>query len=205
MRKRRIDESPKYLWTPKVWAVLRVLGHVEGEFRKWARSIDNLFITTFGREFIEILEYILEQEDTIEMTKMEEEFGSGTVTDIGDLEDKADQIHRVLLTLTSGETEDLMVGASNGFEAYRRVHRRWDPRTSGRKRNILRAILQPERVKTWTAVRPAIEQLEELIRRYEARRNASGARETLIGRHQVRFIGDVGTPRFGETSFVEQE
>ena len=84
-------------------------------------SIDNLFITTFGREFIEILEYILEQEDTIEMTKMEEEFGSGTVTDIGDLEDKADQIHRVLLTLTSGEAEDLMVGASNGFEAYRRV------------------------------------------------------------------------------------
>ena len=82
---------------------------------------------------IEVLEYLLEQEDTIEMSEMEEEFGSGTVTDIGDLEDKADQIHRVLLTLTSGETEDLMVGASNGFEAYRRVHRRWDPRTSGRK------------------------------------------------------------------------
>ena len=151
-------------------------GNVEGEFRKWARSIDNLFVTTFGREFIEILEFILEQEDTIEMSRMESEFGAGTVSDLDDLEDKADQIHRVLLTLTSGETEDLTVGASNGFEAYRRVHRRWDPRTSGRKRNILRASLQPERVKTWTAVRPAIEQLEELIRRYEARRNASGAR-----------------------------
>ena len=72
-----------------------------------------------------------------------------------------------------------MVGASNGFEAYRRVHRRWDPRTSGRKRNILRAILQPERAKTWAAVRPAIEQLEELIRRYESRRSAAGIRETL--------------------------
>ena len=72
-----------------------------------------------------------------------------------------------------------MVGASNGFEAYRRVHRRWDPRTSGRKRNILRAILQPERVKTWSAVRPAIEQLEELIRRYESRRSAAGTSETL--------------------------
>ena len=139
-------------------------GNVEGEFRKWARSIDNLFITTFGREFIEVLEYILEQEDAIEMSAMESAFGTGTTAAIDDLEDKAGQIHRVLLTLTSGETEDLMVGASNGFEAYR---------------NILRAILQPERVKTWTAVRPAIEQLEELIRRYEARRNASGARETL--------------------------
>ena len=138
-----------------------------------------MFVTTFGREFIEILEYILEQEDTIEMRRMESEFGAGTVTDLEDLEDKADQMHRVLLTLTSGETEDLMVGASNGFEAYRRVHRRWDPRTSGRKRNILRAILQPERVKTWTAVRPAIEQLEELIRRYESQRTAAGTRGTL--------------------------
>ena len=154
-------------------------GNVEGDFRKWARSIDNLFITTFGREFIEILEYILEQEDAIEMSAMESAFGTGTIAAINDLEDKADQIHRVLLTLTSGETEDLMVGASNGFEAYRRVHRRWDPRTSGRKRNILRAILQPERVKTWAAVRPAIEQLEELIRRYESRRSAAGIRETL--------------------------
>ena len=59
-------------------------GNVEGEFRKWARSIDNLFVTTFGREFIEILEYILEQEDTIEMSRMESEFGAGTVADLDD-------------------------------------------------------------------------------------------------------------------------
>ena len=138
---------------------------------------------------------------------MESAFGAGTIAAIEDLEDKADQIHRALLTLTSGETEDLMVGASNGFEAYRRVHRRWDPRTSGRKRNILRAILQPERVKTWAAVRPAIEQLEEL-RAHQAVRVPEECRRNKgdsIGRHQVRFIGDVGTPRLGETSFVEQE
>ena len=52
-------------------------GNVEGDFRKWARSIDNLFITTFGREFIEVLEYILEQEDAIEMSAMESAFGTG--------------------------------------------------------------------------------------------------------------------------------
>ena len=47
------------------------------------------------------------------------------------------------------------------------------------KRNILRAILNPERVKTWDSVRPAIEQLDDLMRRYEARRNEQGNRETL--------------------------
>ena len=149
-RKSQIVMDTKGLGRPESF------GNVEGEFRKWARSIDNLFVITFGREFIEILEDILEQEDAIEMSHTESAFGAGTIAAIDNLEDKADQIHRVLLTLTSGETEDLTVGASNGFEAYRRVHRRRDPRTSGRKRNILRAILQPERVKTWTAMRPAI-------------------------------------------------
>ena len=54
-------------------------GNVEGEFRKWARSIDNLFVTTFGREFIEILEFILKQEAAIEMSHMESEFGAGAL------------------------------------------------------------------------------------------------------------------------------
>ena len=76
-----------------------------------------------------------------------------------------------------------MVGCANlgasGFEAWRRLNRRWDPVTAGRKRNILRAILNPERTKTWEGVRPAIEQLDDLIRRYEARKNESGAREVL--------------------------
>ena len=71
------------------------------------------------------------------------------------------------------------IGSSNGYEAYRKLCRRWDPATSGRKRNLLRAILNPERCKTWAAVRPAIEQLEDLVRRYEARKSASGTRETL--------------------------
>ena len=43
----------------------------------------------------------------------------------------------------------------------------------------MRAIPNPERVKTWDSVRPAIEQLDDLMRRYEARRNEQGNRETL--------------------------
>ena len=72
-----------------------------------------------------------------------------------------------------------MIGCSNGFEAWRRIHRRWDPLTAGRTRNILRAILNPERVKRWEDVRAAIEQLEDLFRRYENRKNEAGERERL--------------------------
>ena len=55
------------------------------------------------------------------------------------------------------------------------------PRAGGKETSYgpLRAILNPERCKTWAAVRPAIEQLEDLVRRYEARRSASGTGELL--------------------------
>ena len=92
--------------------------NTEDHFRRWARSIDNLFISVFGHEFIKVLEWCLEQEDQIETKMGEDEFGSGTVSAIEDLADKAVQIHQALLSLTSGETEDLMIGAPNGFDAY---------------------------------------------------------------------------------------
>ena len=41
------------------------------------------------------------------------------------------------------------------------------------------AILNPERVKRWENVRAAIEQLEDLFRRYENRKNEAGERERL--------------------------
>ena len=53
------------------------------------------------------------------------------------------------------------------------------PVTAGRKRNVLMAILNPERTKSWEGVRPALEQLDDLIRRYEARKNEAGTREVL--------------------------
>ena len=99
--------------------------------------------------------------------------------DVDGIEKVGEQLYRVLCHLCTGEREDLVVGAGNGYEAYRKLCRRWDPATSGRKRNLLRAIQNPERCKTRAAVRPAIEQLEDLVRRYEVRRSASGTRELL--------------------------
>ena len=71
------------------------------------------------------------------------------------------------------------MNATGGYEAWRRLHRRFDPLSAGRKRNLLRAILNPVRVKGWENVRLAMDQLDDLIRRYEARKNDSGDREKL--------------------------
>ena len=137
----------------------------------------NLTTAIFGSSFQSILEWVVDQDEEITVERVEEEHG-GELGMAG-LDDKGDQLFRLLSSLTTHESEDLVINAKNGYEAWRRLNRRWDPLTAGRKRNILRAILNPERVKSWEAVRPAMEQLDDLMRRYEARRNERGEREVL--------------------------
>ena len=156
----------------------------EQSFRRWAKTVCNLTVRVFGKECQDVLDYCLCLEDAVDFPALETKFGDDLDLDgIPGLDDKCDQLYRVLSSLTTGESEDLVVGCANlsaaGFEAWRRLNRRWDPVTAGRKRNILRVILNPEGTKTWEGVRPAVEQLDDLIRRNEARKNEHGQRETL--------------------------
>ena len=52
----------------------------------------------------------------------------------------ADQLYTVLMTLVEGESFDILVGSGSGegLEAWRRLHKRWDPLTTGRARGMLR-------------------------------------------------------------------
>ena len=51
-----------------------------------------------------------------------------------------DQLYTVLMTLVEGESFDILVGSGSGevLEAWRRLHKRWDPLTTGRARGLLR-------------------------------------------------------------------
>ena len=55
----------------------------------------------------------------------------------------ADQLYTVLMTLLEGESFDILVGSGSGggLEAWRRLHKRWDPLTTGRARGLLRETL----------------------------------------------------------------
>ena len=61
----------------------------------------------------------------------------------------ADQLYTVLMTLVDGESFDILVGSGlgEGPEAWRRLHVRWDPLTTGRARGVLREILSPRRAR----------------------------------------------------------
>ena len=166
---RKILMDTKGLGRPEVF------DNKEESFRRWIRSINNLVAGVFGTNFEAVLETCLDSEGPIDLKDLTE----NQHPDVENIERVGEQLYRVLCHLCIGESEDLVVGAGNGYEAYRKLCRRWDPATSGRKRNLLRAILNPERCKSWAAVRPAIEQLEDLVRRYESRKSASGVRELL--------------------------
>ena len=92
------------------------------------------------------------------------------------------QLFQCLMHVTEGESFDLVQGAGDGegFEAWRRLQRRWDPSTAGRARGLLREILNPGRAK-FTELLGAIERLEDMMRRYCARRDSEGHLATLPG------------------------
>ena len=90
-----------------------------------------LVASLYGDEYIAVLEQVLDPESVVLVADLETPFRSGTVEDIKDLGSAAEQLHRILQTLTAGESEDLVLGSSSGFDALRRLHRRWDPRTAG--------------------------------------------------------------------------
>ena len=132
-----------------------------------------MLASVFGRKFEEVLEWVQEQEDEVKDTDVDLQFGNsptpanpgGTVTaaadTVEDIPEKGDQVWRLLQRLCTGESEGIVVNSGGGFEVWRRLRRRFDPLSAGRKRNLLRAILSPVRVKGWEHVRQAIDQPDD--------------------------------------------
>ena len=79
----------------------------------------------------------------------------------------------VLSALTEGESFDIVMsaGGDHGFDSWRKLHGRWNPYTAGRARSLLREILSPPRAKLLELM-GAIENMEDLVRRYCSRRDA---------------------------------
>ena len=77
------------------------------------------------------------------------------------------QLHTALMALTSYEPNDLFANSrKNQLEAWRRLQKRYDPTTGGRKRNLLRTIISPGRC-SLLELSGGIERWESYVSRYE--------------------------------------
>ncbi|CAK0894978.1 unnamed protein product, partial [Prorocentrum cordatum] len=151
----------------------------ESSFITWSRKLEN-FVANVYREARELLAIAAEQVESVTYQVLQGDDLQNPRIGQEMLEEIDDQLYVVLSSLTDGEAFNITVsaGSGNGFEAWRRLNRRFDPITAGRSRSILRSIMDPGRAKLQD-LQAAIERLEELMRRYESRRDTAGQRRTL--------------------------
>ena len=139
------------------------LKNTESEFVSWARRTEN-FVVSVHPGARDVLTWAVEKESA---TETEANAATEVVMPLDILRMLADQLYTVLMTLVEGEPFDILVvsGSGEGLEAWRRLHKRWGPLTTGRASGLLREILSVGRARL-VELQGAVERLEDLMRRY---------------------------------------
>lgn len=148
----------------------------ESDFQMWVKKTGNYILSVFP-EAQEVLREAAESAVPFDVAVY---YGATGMPPNSVLDEIDSQVYAVLMALTSDEPFDLVVGASagKGLEAWRRLHRRYDPSTVGRSRGLLREILTPGKSSV-DSLRHNVEKFEEKVRRYTERRDVNGARLVL--------------------------
>ena len=163
---------------PKGIGKPQVFHSEEAKFRPWAKKTES-FITSIFPELEPVFEWAVDHEGPISIDDVDTAFVDEDTID--DVHDKSMQVYSALNQLCDGESWDIVQnsGKNNGFEAWRKLHRRYDPSTGGRKRNLLKAIIGPSRCKDYNELGGALEQWEDLVSRYERKKNNAGEYESV--------------------------
>ena len=150
----------------------------EGNYLHWKMKTESFILSVFP-ELEKPLAWAEEQEAAVSMAQIRAEFGPGGAQgEVEGLEHKVAQVYAVLQNLLEGEPFSILrnILKGNGLEGWRKLARRYDSATGGRKTSLLRYILAPERQKL-SELSAYLEQWMELVRRYEDRRGTGGRSE----------------------------
>ena len=105
----------------------------EVDFQQWSKKIEIM-------ESEMMLKWVAEQPKGITMTAIDLEFlptDANKDRGVQNLEFVLQQMHTALMALTSCEANDIVANSrKNPLEAWRRLRKRFDPTTGGRKRNL---------------------------------------------------------------------
>ncbi len=140
----------------------------ESQFPEFTKKLEDYLITIEPR-LEHALEWALEQESEITLVMVEEKCGEDGETDdqIGGIKELNQQLKTVPSHLTEMEAFSIVQNCGkNALEAWRRLNRRYGPVTGGRRRNHLRAIMAPQRVKM-EEHGVALQTWEDMVARYK--------------------------------------
>ena len=175
--------KPKGLIDPKGLGKPQVLGdNPDEKFRTWAIKLEDYVTGVFGGKSREVLEWAAGSE--VEITFQLVDVTYGHQADLLDQWDEVavfdEQLYTVLRATTENIPFDLVenVEKGRGLEAWRCLHKKYDPSTGGRKRVMLHALTNPERA-TYETLGGAIERWKALRGRYDRKKDQFGNRESL--------------------------
>ena len=168
---------------PKGLGKPQTLGEqAEDRFRLWAVKLEDYVTGVFGGKSREVLEWAASNDSEITLTEIGGAYGSQA--DLIDQWDEVytfdEQLYTVLRATTESTPFDLVENTEKGrgLEAWRSLHRKYDPSTGGRKRAMLNALTSPERA-TYDTLAGALERWKALRSRYDRKRDQLGNREVL--------------------------
>ena len=141
----------------------------EEDHQQWSKKTEAFFAGVI-KESEMMLEWAAEQATEITTTAIDLEFlPTDTNVDRGvqNQEFVLQQVHTALMARTSHEANDIVANSrKNPLEAWRRLQKRYDPTTGGRKRNLLCTIISPGRC-SLLELQAGIERWESYVSRYE--------------------------------------
>ena len=121
------------------------------------------FVASVLEEASVLLDWVVDLDQTTDSNAVEFAW-ENTIANVGVIDT---QLHMVLLQLFEMEGHDLVLRCGRcGLEAWRLLDRRFDPAIGGRKRNILRAIINPGRCRL-DELQAGLAKWEILVQRYE--------------------------------------
>jgi hypothetical protein len=176
--------KPRSLMDNKGLGKPYVLGSddAEGKFRMWAIKVEDFVIGNFGEKFREAMQWAAEFEGSIDELSIDTAYGDAAdaTVAIENLTEMNSQFFSCLRNLTDGTPFTYVDNADhgNGFEAWRSLHKKYDPSTGGRKKVMLNALIRPDRA-TYEQMAGALERWKALRARYEKKRDQHGRRENL--------------------------
>ena len=154
----------------------------EEDFQQWSKKTEAFFAGVI-KESEMMLKWAAEQPTEITTTAIDLEFLPTDANDdrVQNLEFVLQQMHTALMALTSHEANDIVANSrKNPLEAWRRLQKRYDPTTGGRKRNFLRTIISPGRC-SLQELQAGIERWESYVSRYERKiKDKSGDEMKLV-------------------------
>ncbi|CAE7222661.1 ABCG2 [Symbiodinium sp. CCMP2592] len=139
------------------------------------------YICSIYPELREALEWCEEREKAISTEELTEAYGekADEIDRIPNLLEKSTELSSALQMVTAKEPFAIVINCStNGFEAWRRLARRYDPSTASRKRSMLKSVINPQKQKL-EHLPQAIEEWLDAIASYEKRKDASGNRTKI--------------------------